>query len=144
MLPELDEYFRHNYNTELTPKEEKAFRTWAKKNQRNPDLESTDYDLRGFWKNQESFAGNGHGSDRYKKPNHPTFSVESQYHGTPSPWGGRWEGGTWFMPTPLESALRGSPPTFTPSATMLRYTHPREVLLRYMNEREPGIRLQDP
>ena len=69
--------------------------------------------------------------DTYKKPNHPTFSDESQYHGTASPWGVPFEGGRW------------SPDgkSYTPSATMLKYTHPVDFLKNYMKRVEPSTSL---
>lgn len=41
-----------------------------------------DYDYRGFYNkygNLTPQATNGHLTDEYKKPNHPTFSIESNY-----------------------------------------------------------------
>ena len=77
------------YDTQLTPEEETAFLKWAQSQNRLGDL--ADYDLRGAWKAQVSQAGNGHFPDTYKKPNHPTFSDESQYS-TPEMRGGHWSG----------------------------------------------------
>ena len=76
---------QNSYDTPLIPEEEARFRKWAGKRIRD----TYDYDLRGFWKSGESFAADGHGSDKYKKPNHPTFSEESQYS-TPENKGGKW------------------------------------------------------
>lgn len=45
--------------------------------------------MRGFWKDQGKFSANGHAGDRYKKPNHPTFSDQSQYSNFSTP-GGHW------------------------------------------------------
>ena len=42
-----------------------------------------DYDYRGFYKkygNLSPQATNGHLTDEFKLPNHPTFSVESRYY----------------------------------------------------------------
>lgn len=87
-------------NTSLNPTEEKAFMKWAEKTGKIRDL--YDYDLRGFWKSGAGLAENGHGSDMFKKPNHPTFSDQSQYH-TPQTPGGTWsqtsEGQTMFTPS---------------------------------------------
>lgn len=76
------------YNTALNPLEEAQFIDWATKENRLGDL--YDYDMRGFFKNQEEFADNGHGSDKYKKPNHPTFSDQSIYSGVDGHIGGVW------------------------------------------------------
>ena len=140
MKSEYDDFFRSNFNTPLTPEEEKEFKTWAKENKKDPKLETTDYDLRGFWKNGEDFAGNGHGTDLYKKPNHPSFSEESMYHGSPTPSGGRYVGGKWNIPNQADEAL-GVKGTFVPSTEMLETTHPPELLERYFKKREPDYDL---
>jgi hypothetical protein len=119
--------FSNRYNTELTPAEEQQFLAWA--GDRARDV--YDYDLRGFWKSGEAFAENGHGSDRYKKPNHPTFSDQSIYNGREGAVGGKWVDmgdGTWeFVATP----------------TNLQY-HDESDLLRYFDEVEHGNRLSLP
>ena len=91
--------FTDKYNTQLTPEQETKFQDWVQtlpENQRS----TRDYDLRGYF-----LAGlNGdeniklynrgkdeHFLDRYKKPNHPTFSDESIYHGVDGFTGGHWE-----------------------------------------------------
>jgi len=84
-----------SYDTPLTPEEEAIFRQWAGK--RIGDL--ADYDLRGAWKTDARAAQNGHLPDTFKKPNHPTFSDESQYS-TPDNPGGRWDdagNGKWLF-----------------------------------------------
>lgn len=84
--------FTDKYNTKLTDKEEVLFQQWAKANNRERD--TYDYDLRGAWKElmsgTMSEADNGHLGDRYKKPNHPTFSNESIYNGVDGYVGGQW------------------------------------------------------
>ena len=125
-----DQHFRDNYNTQLSPEQEAQFSLWAAQ---NPRLGSTeDYDARGFWQAGGQSAANGHGSDKWKKPNHPTFSDQSIDNGMESPWGGVYEGGKW--------AEDGS--SYTPTAAMLKTTHPLNFLQRYMREREPGVQLQ--
>ena len=81
-----------SYNTKLTPEEERVYREWAIKNGYDPFKGTYDYDLRGAWKAGEGKGGNGHMTDRFKKPNHPTFSRESQYEGAGGVRGGWWEG----------------------------------------------------
>lgn len=41
-----------------------------------------DYDLQGYWlnNNKQFPLMDQHLPDTYKKPNHPTFSIESQYY----------------------------------------------------------------
>jgi len=124
-----DEYFKNKFNTELSPQEEVQFQGWVKKSGKGDDL--IDYDLRGAYKNKEH-EGNGHGSDAYKKPNHPTFSNESRYHGSPAPWG-KYEGGYW--------SKEGKKDVYTPSSTMLRHTHSLDQLMNYMKEVEPDTKL---
>lgn len=131
MNPEYDDFFKNRFNTPLTSEEEKAFVAWAKENKKNPDNETIDYDLRGLWKSGGKFGDSGHATDRYKKPNHPTFSEESMYHDTPTPSGGRYIGGKWTHPA---DDARG---TFTPSMEMLDTTHPSSMLKGYFNKYEP-------
>jgi len=83
------------YNTPLTPEEESQYQAWGAqqaplRDGRNPAQDVYDYDMRGFWKNGASFADNGHGADQFKKPNHPTFSDQSQYHSADGNQGGTW------------------------------------------------------
>ena len=92
----------NQYNTKLTPEEEKNFLTWAKDNNRLKD--PYDYDMRGFWKSGLSQAENAHFPDTFKKPNHPTFSTQSMYHDPEKMPGGEWtqdpQGRTMFIPSP--------------------------------------------
>lgn len=86
------------FDTPLSAKDEARFRASY------PDPHDTeDYDMRGAFKAGVTAAGNGHYPDTYKKPNHPTFSSESQYS-TPEHAGGRWmqaPNGHWiFMASP--------------------------------------------
>jgi hypothetical protein len=49
-------------------------------------------------------AENAHFPDMFKKPNHPTFSTQSQYHDPVNMPGGEWtqdpQGRTMFIPSP--------------------------------------------
>ena len=82
--------FTNRYNTQLSPREEALFQDWLSTTGRQGDL--YDYDLRGAWKSGDVFKldGRGHLPDTYKKPNHPTFSNESQYSGQDGFVGGHW------------------------------------------------------
>lgn len=79
------------YDTKLTPEEEKGFPAWKAKNA--PNDSGQDYDLKGAYK-----AGvtpdpqTGHMPDTFKKPNHPTFSNESQYAPQAPNLAGQWTG----------------------------------------------------
>jgi hypothetical protein len=76
------------YDTRLSPDEEAKFQAWRSK--LPPDLQNTgDYDLRGAFRANAKEAANGHLPDTFKKPNHMTFSAESQYS-TPDRPGGTW------------------------------------------------------
>ncbi len=85
------------FETTLTPAEEKEFRSW--KSRYAPKDSGEDYDLRGAFK-----AGlvpdpeTGHWPDTFKKPNHPTFSVESQYAPQAPEMAGRWNGESFVPP----------------------------------------------
>lgn len=81
--------FTEKYNTPLTPVEQGLYKQWLSKlpqEQQN----SYDYDMQGAWLSGAGRAGNGHLPDTFKKPNHPTFSDQSQYSGQDGYVGGHW------------------------------------------------------
>jgi hypothetical protein len=88
--------FKRKYNTELSEQEDKQFNDWVKQESlrqgRNILMDIGAYDVKGFWKSGDhnNMDGDNHGSDRWKKPNHPTFSNQSIYHGTGGFYGGEW------------------------------------------------------
>jgi hypothetical protein len=93
------------YNTTLTPEQET--KSQAQMGDRIGDLR--DYDLRGAWLADTKAAGNGHLPDTWKKPNHPTFSTDSQYSTKEMP-GGTWSqfGHEWaFTPSQFNLAVHG-------------------------------------
>lgn len=93
-----------NYNTILTPEQEAKYREWVKTLPAN--LQSDyDYDLRGAWLVGDVPDENGHMTDYWKKPWHPTFSVESRYSSTETP-GGEWHGEE-FAPSWYNNVLDG-------------------------------------
>lgn len=66
------------YSTPLSLHDEAAYQLW--KIQNAPRDSGADYDLRGaYLANMQRDPDNGHMGDRFKKPNHPTFSDQSQY-----------------------------------------------------------------
>jgi hypothetical protein len=75
------------FQTALAPHEEAAFRTWVAQNKVpfDPEEKMPDYDMRGFWKAQqtgqtEPWKGQGsHFPDTFKTPADTTFSAESKY-----------------------------------------------------------------
>lgn len=80
--------FSDFYNTKLTDEEEAQYQAWAKKIGHERDV--YDYDLRGAWKAGAAQTENGHFPDTFKKPNHHTFSEESQYADGKRNIGGHW------------------------------------------------------
>lgn len=102
-LPNLADKF----NTKLSPDEEKRFLDWYKNDPHRPD--PGDYDVQGWWKefgdkgggtekHATSTGEDVHYPDTFKKPNSPTFSDESIYHGKDGNVGGKWRkdaGGKW-------------------------------------------------
>jgi len=120
--------FSSRYNTSLTPDEELAFKMWltdlSAQNGRDMSRDVYDYDLRGAFKANAGQAGNGHFPDTFKKPNHPTFSSESQYSGADGYTGGEW------------SKAKSGKWTFKVSPTQLRFRSPTE-LSDYFKSREP-------
>ena len=89
--------FTHFFNTPIPEDKQKDFNAWLVKNPKAKN-DYYDYDVQGYWLSGAGQDSRGHGSDRFKKPNHPTFSVESQYS-TPDRPGGQWLNGA-FMAHP--------------------------------------------
>lgn len=120
--------FTDQYNTQLTPEEEREFQAWAKAEGRERDV--FNYDLRGAWKELKSGTmsedARGHLGDKYKKPNHPTFSDQSIYS-TEENRGGHWS---------VENGQDVFVPGRELSAAEANY------LQQYFAEREPGVQLK--
>lgn len=119
------------YNTGLTQKEFDKFYDWALKKYgslKSLVYEMGTYDVQGSWKSGDAFKTNyrGHGTDKWKKPNHKSFSTESVYHSSETP-GGRW------IKTPSGSQ-------FHPSEITLDLYGVDEVK-KYFKEHEPNVRL---
>jgi hypothetical protein len=116
------------YNTPLPPQDEATYQQWVGQQSqaagRNVANDTYDYDMRGWWKaNNGAPLEGGHLTDQYKKPNHPTFSDQSQYNGVDGMQGGKWQQGddkNW---------------SFTPGATNM-YSAPE--LQDYFQRVEPG------
>lgn len=103
--------FSGQYNTALAPDQEAAFQAWTRDqtaklaktdHPRNVANDSYDYDLRGWYaQNGSQDLSDAHLTDQFKKPNHPTFSDQSQYSGVDGYQGGQWQqnGNAWsFTP----------------------------------------------
>lgn len=80
------------YETRLTSSEEVKFQQWKRKY--SPKDSGYDYDLRGAFKaGLRPDSHTGHWPDTFKKPWHPTFSIESKYAvGANRPYAGHWQG----------------------------------------------------
>lgn len=80
-----------DYNTDLGADEPK-FQKWKAKVA--PNDTGADYDLRGAFKEGAGRTGrDSHMTDKFKKPNHPTFSDQSKYAtGDQADRAGHWVG----------------------------------------------------
>lgn len=86
-----------NFNTVLSPKDESDFKGWKAKNAPNDSGE--DYDLRGAFKEGlKRDTKSQHWDDKFKKPNHPTFSDQSQYAKEAPGKAGHWNGDKFIPP----------------------------------------------
>ena len=97
--------FRDKYNTQLNSKEQKQFDSWvakeSKRRGRDILMDRGAYDVTGFWKSGDykRMDSDNHGSDNWKKPNHPTFSNQSKYHGADGWYGGYWTDKAGYQPS---------------------------------------------
>ncbi len=126
--------FTDRYNTPLSPDQEQTFQTWVANRSnaigRDAGRDLFDYDVRGQWLAGQSPKPGEHGIDTFKKPNHPTFSTQSQYHGADDHQGGEWlrQGDKWaYRPSRTNLDMYGS-----------------AGLGRYFSEREPETNLMMP
>lgn len=78
------------YTTQLNPADEARYQVWRAMLPQQLQYEG-DYDLRGAYSDGLKPSDNAHFNDKYKKPNHPTFSDQSMYS-TPQNPGGSWIG----------------------------------------------------
>ena len=92
------------YTTPLEPQEKAAYAAWKAKYA--PNDSGFDYDLQGAFKAGLTPDANGHFSDRFKKPNHQTFSNESQYAKDAPDKAGRWEGENYIAPASLGNPIQ--------------------------------------
>jgi len=129
--------YTDKYNTELDADEEQAFKEWLEKNSerhgRDLSKDLTDYDLRGLFKElQGGELPEGHGPDTHKKPNHPTFSTDSKYHGTDGNDGGEW------------TTDENGNDVYTPSKTNLSHYTPAELRAYWKRAENDAVRLALP
>jgi hypothetical protein len=107
------------YNTPLSSEEQQDF------NKKFSHKDKYDYDMQGWYKeNPDVDPKPGvHFPDKFKKPNHPTFSDESIYHNDQTP-GGHW----------------GEDNSFTPGPTNFKYRN-KDELQDYFKKVEPDSSL---
>lgn len=130
--------YSDQFNTKLSPTDEADFWKWlntvSQTMGRDKSKDMADYDLRGLWKvmgDQYQFSPHQglHTTDVFKKPNHPTFSNQSEWHGI-----GGLEGGDWGS-----GYGDSGPNNFMPGAT-----NPAPVTLaEYFKRYEPDYLLND-
>jgi|KBSMisStaDraftv2_1062788.scaffolds.fasta_scaffold164462_2 hypothetical protein len=106
--------FTDRYNTPLDPQNEVLYQAWLRDQSqaagRDMSNDAYNYDMRGAFLGGAGRADNNHWPDTFKKPNHPSFSSQSMYHGADGHMGGQWEGqdGIWrFTPGPTNLQLHG-------------------------------------
>lgn len=124
--------FTDKYNTPIPAAKLPAFNQWADsqkaKTGKDPRNDRYDYDVNGFFLSGGATDERGHSSDQFKKPNHPTFSDQSIYHGTDGYQGGHW----------VEQ--NGQYTGYQPSATNFKFHDPGE-LQQYFKDEEPDTKL---
>jgi len=105
--------YTDRFNTSLSKKEQKDFNEWvaqeSQRQGRNILMDKGAYDVQGFWKSGDykNTDENGHGSDKWKKPNHPTFSNQSNYHGVDGFYGGNWTEKSGYQPSKQSADMYG-------------------------------------
>lgn len=97
--------FKDKYNTPLTEEEKIEYDAWvaseSKRQGRDITMDLGAYDIQGFWKSGDylKMDEDNHGSDKWKKPNHPTFSNQSKYHNIDGYIGGTWSEDGGYTPS---------------------------------------------
>lgn len=119
-----------DYETRLTPDQEQQYQTWRASLPKNLQNES-DYDLRGAFLASVEADGRLHMTDRFKKPNHITFSDGSQYSTPQAP------GGQWMSTGQPNALLGGNSFVFWASPENQRH-YSMNALADYFRRNEPG------
>jgi hypothetical protein len=126
-----DRRYGPTYDTPIPASRAAEYQAWLKRQSaqsgRDISRDAEDYDIQGYFLSGEGTDERGHGTDRFKKPNHPTFSDESQYSGVGGNIGGRW-------------VERGGKDYFAATPTNLRYRSAGE-LGAYFKQYEPNTGL---
>lgn len=108
--PQRQDLVSHAFETPLGVGESHGYKEWKRKHA--PGDSGMDYDLRGAFKAGVKTRGLGtgatieHSPDTFKKPNHPSFSVESMYSTSAPDKAGSWNGDKWLPPINLNSATQ--------------------------------------
>lgn len=132
--------FTNKFNTPIPPEKQAAYDQWAvqqkQKTGKDPRGDRYDYDVQGDWLAGAARDDRGHGSDQFKKPNHPTFSDQSQLSGQGGNVGGSWIDAP-GMPRRDPANVDSTPGFFQPGATNQKYLSP-SGLQRYFNNPRNG------
>ena len=99
---------QQNFETKLSKEEEGQYQDW--KSIHAPNDSGFDYDFRGAFKagvtpDNES----NHWPDTFKKPNHPTFSDQSQYAKDAPHLAGSWNEDTYIPPANIDALIAAAP-----------------------------------
>lgn len=101
-IPQMAAKGGKTYDTVIPKEREAEYLAWRATLPKPLQYEG-DYDLRGYWMDpdtKKTAVTGDHFIDKYKKPNHPTFSVESKYAvGADANLAGTWNGET-YIPNP--------------------------------------------
>ena len=130
----------NTYNTQLNRNEERDFTLWHDKNYPGQKIEDSirDYDLRGAYREIQNgtvqFDERHHLPDKYKKPNHITFSKESVYASKQNP------GGNWYQSEGKSTDEDKKAWHFKPSAQTVAL-HGADRLQEYFKTNEPESKL---
>ena len=123
------------YNTPIPAEKQADYQKWLggvnEKVGRDFSQDQHSYDVQGAFMSGVQPNENLHWPDTFKKPNHPTFSTDSQYHGEDGHLGGVWGGNNqegW---------------SFTPGQANYEH-HGVEGLQDYFKNYEPNIKLNVP
>lgn len=120
--------YTNRYNTPISKELEKQYKNYLG-NLEAPLRSSYDYDIQGAFLDGVQTGANGHLTDKFKKPNHPTFSMESIYHNKDGNVGGFW------------TVINGKD-VFVPSRTNRKHYSPNE-LQDYFNAYEWASLISD-
>ena len=125
------------YQTQLSPVMEELYQ----QEKARTGISDNDYNMRGYFQEHsaiepllstDNIYNNGHYSDKYKMPNHMTFSKESQYNGLLTP-NGLAQGGEWVQDNSGNWSFYATPFNLT--------QHSPQEMQNYFNIAEQGNRL---